>query len=468
LQARRFLIAVLFAALAVAALRDVARIGNGLPWRVTYDLPDFYCAGSVLNAGANPYLYGPLRACEHRVDRAPSFETNPSIAIPAPQPPYDFPAFRALAHWSYPEARTIYAIVLVLAVLLTAVVLGGLKVPLDVALLALVLSAGYHELEAGQIIPFVLLFLALAGWLLARGRDVFAGICAALTLAEPHLGAGVVLSVLAFVPRARLSVVATGLVLAFAALAVAGPSTLILYLTRVLSAQAAAEVRFPPQYSLTYALHTFGVTDSTALAIGALSFCVFLGIGIGLSPALARRLGRRELLVFFPAAATVMAGAYVHVVELAFAIPAALILATSAPGKWRSIAAVSLALLSIPWILAWSMKKLFLASAFVTAALFWRLRVAPAIGIAALVLTLGALYDLERHPPKLPTPPPLAASSYPPNALVQVEWAAVVRSLDIPDRLWLAIKLPQWSALAGLLLTAVAVVSRDRRGAPAA
>jgi hypothetical protein len=458
LQGRRLLVTVLFGALAVAAVRDVVRIGDGLPWRVTYDLPDFYCAGSVLNAGGNPYLYGPLRACEHRVDRTPSFQANDSIAIPAPQPPYDFPAFMALARWSYPTARTVYVIAVVLAILLTALLLSRLNLPLDVALLALALSGGYHELEAGQIVPFVVLFLALTGWLLARRHDALAGVAAALTIAEPHLGAGVVLSILLFVPRARLSVLATGLFLAITGLTVAGPSTFLLYLTRVLSAQAAAEVRFPPQYSLTYALHAFGVGDATALAVGMLSFIILLAAGIALAPALAHRLHRRELLVFFPAAAAVMAGAYVHVVELPFAIPAALILAVSAPGKWRSVCAISLALLSIPWILAWSAKKLFLASAFVAAALFWRLKVVPAMGIVAFVLILGALYDLERHPPKLPTPPPRSAANYPAGALVQLEWASVVRSLDLPDRLWLAIKVPQWCALAGLLLTAAATV----------
>jgi hypothetical protein len=460
----RVLVALFFVALGIAALHDVARIGRDLPWHVTYDFPDFYCAGAVLDARANPYTYEPLRTCEHRVNRVASFQANPSIAIPAPQPPYDFPAFMALARLNFAHARAIYAASIVVAVLLTALILWRLEIPLDVALLALALSAGYNELAAGQIVPFGLLLLVASGWMLARRYDIFAGTFVAMTLVEPHLGAGVVLAVLLFVPRARLSLIATVFLLALLGFTVAGPAAFVTYVARVLPAQAAAEVSFPAQYSLTYALHTLGVADSTALAAGALSFGAFALAGILLAPRLAARLQRRELLVFFPAATAVIGGAYVHVIELCFAIPAALVLAMRAPGIWRGVAAAALAILTVPWIIAWSVKKLFLASIFVVVALLYRLRVQRTIGIATAVLVAGALYFFELHPPKLPTPPFLAAGAYPSNALVQTEWHAVVQALALHDPLWLAIKLPAWCALAAILLTGIALrgLSEDR------
>lgn len=92
MKLRRALVGLFFLALGAAVLRDLARIGPDLPWRVMYDFPDFYCAGAAFDGGANPYTDEPPRTCEHRVNRKPSLQANPSVAIPAPQPPYDFPA----------------------------------------------------------------------------------------------------------------------------------------------------------------------------------------------------------------------------------------------------------------------------------------------------------------------------------------------------------------------------------------
>ena len=59
---------------------------------------------------------------------------------------------------------------------------------LDVAVLALLLPAGFVLLNAGQVVPFALAALVFCGVALARGLDRLAGILAALTLIEPHLG----------------------------------------------------------------------------------------------------------------------------------------------------------------------------------------------------------------------------------------------------------------------------------------
>ena len=414
-----------------------------------YDFQDFYCAGAALDQGKNPYAYEPLRTCEHRVNPR-SFRANPSLAIPAPQPPYDLPPFMLLARFDFATARAIYAAVIVLAVAASALVLWRLGIPLDVAVLALALAPGYHELDAGQIIPFVLLLLVLTAWMLKEGRDGIAGIFAGLTAVEPHLGIGVALAVLLFVPRARASLIATCATLAAIGISVASLHGAALYLTRVLPAQAWAEVRFPPQYSLTYALHALGVSDGTALVLGTLSFVAFLVAGLILAPRIAAGLQRRDLLVLFPAATTIMAGAYVHVVELCFAIPAALIFARFAHGARRSVAAAAVALLTVPWIAAWGMKKLFLASVFASAALLYRLRAARAIGFTVAILIAAGLYLFELRPPWLPAPPSLAATTFAPETLVQTEWRAVVQSLDAHDPLWLAIKIPGWCALAAI------------------
>jgi hypothetical protein len=458
----RLLIGVCFLLLGVAALRDVARIGHDLPWHVTTDLPDFYCAGSVTGDRHNPYLYEPLRTCEHRVNRVASFQANPSIAIPAPQPPYDMIAFVPLARLPYGTAQIVFASAVTLALISIVVLFCGLGVAPDVAALAVALSAGYHEMQAGQIVPFVLLLLVLCGWLLARRKDALAGIAAALTMIEPHLGAGVVLCMLLFVPRARIGVFVTGCVLAAIGIATTGAPAFLTYLTRVVSAQAAAEVRFPAQYSVTYLLHAAGVPDAPALAVGTLWGLAALVFGVLLAPRLAAALKRPELLAFFPAATIVFGGAYVHVVELCFAIPAALVLAISAPQRWRTVAAAALALLTVPWIAVWSVKKLFLASVFVMAALLYRLRASRALAITTVLVAAALMYGMEWRPPLLPTPPSLPATSYASGALVQTEWHAIVNVLDVHDPLWLLVKVPAWCALTALFVAALSIVRESK------
>jgi hypothetical protein len=97
-------------------------------------------------------------------------------------------------------------------------------------------------------------------------------------------------------------------------------------------------------------------------------------------------------------------------------------------------------------------KKLFLAVVFVSAALLYRLRATPLIGVGVTVLIAATLYLFELHPPWLPTAQPLAATSYPAYALVQTEWRTVAQSLDAHDPLWLAIKLPGWCALTAVFI----------------
>lgn len=460
------LVAFFFTALGLVALRDVVRIGSDLPWRVMYDFPDFYCAGQILDERANPYAYEPLRACEHAVNHARSFASNPAIAIPAPQPPYTFIGFMTLARLDFAHARAIYAAIVILAILAVAGILTRLGISPEVALLAVALSAGYLQLDAGQITPFPLLALVATGWMLAKKRDALAGLFGALTAIEPHLGAGVVLALLLFVPRARWSTIATGAALVITALALAGPSLFITYLTRVVPLQGVAEVAFPPQYSLTFALHELGLSDAAALQLGAASFAVLLAVGLAVAPRLAMNLQRREMLAFFPAATVVMAGVYVHVIELCFAIPAALVLAYYAPGAWRTVAAIALSILTIPWILVWGFKKLWMASVFVVAALLYRLRVPAAAGIVAVLALTAAIYVLQRNPPWLPSAAPNWPASYPAGTLVEVEWADVAGGLDDHDPLWTYVKIPAWGALAAILVVGIVAARRQTSPAP--
>jgi hypothetical protein len=450
-------IAVFLLLLGIAALRDLARLKADLPWNVAYDLPEFYCAGQVLDSGHDPYRYEPMRTCEHRVVTSPSFRANPAMAMPAPQPPYDFPALMALAIVSYPVARALWSLAIVAALTLASFALWRLGLPLGAVLAALILSAGFEEIDAGQVVPFAFVALAVCGWMLAGRRDAWAGVFAAATAIEPHLGTPVILATLLFVPRARASALAVLACFAITAWLVVGPSASAVYLTQVVPAQAGAELVFPLQFSLSYALHFFGASNGVALGAGFASFAVLTLAGLVMAPRLSERLGRRELLVFFPAATAVMGGVFVHVVEMCFAIPAALTFALYAPGWWRRLAIVATAVLAVPWVLVAGIKKLWLASVFVVTACAYCLRAGVWTTVAMVFAFAGGIYWLELNPPQLPHPAPLAVGAFAPNSLLQIEWHAVIAGLETHQPLWLISKLPVWCALMAVFAIGVRI-----------
>src|SRR5580704_3140313 len=102
--------------LAIAALRDLARLGDALPWNQLYDFADFYCAGAALNDHADPYRYEPLHRCEHTVNATEAYRRDPARAVPAPLPAYDFPPFMLAARFNFSLVRAIDAVAIVAAI----------------------------------------------------------------------------------------------------------------------------------------------------------------------------------------------------------------------------------------------------------------------------------------------------------------------------------------------------------------
>jgi hypothetical protein len=466
MTARKIVLIFAFGLLGIAALRDFARLGEALPWHRLYDFQDFYCAGEAVDQHADPYRYEPLHACEHRVNQSPAYRLDPNRIVPAPIPPYDLPPFALAARIGFPAARTIDAIAIVLAV---AIAIGGLAsigIPLDLAALALILPAGYLLLDAGQIVPFALVALVFCGVALAQGRNAIAGVFAALTMIEPHLGLPVWISVLLLVPRSRPAAMVTGVLMALAGVLIVGPGAAIEYLSRVLPAQATAEAGYAYQYSLTYLLVTAGLPQGIALVTGQFSYAAMLAVGIWLGSKLARALQRQELVAYLPAACSVVGGAYVHMVDLAIAVPAALVLATYSRAASRTIATLALCLLAVPWIDVWIVKKLFLSSLFVVAAILFRQGLAPALSIGAFTAIAAAIYCFELWPPA-PFSALTVMTPARPGDLAQQAWRAYVLGLRTAPIPWLGIKIPTWAALGGLLVAGFRALPRPNSKPPA-
>jgi len=466
-HAQRLAFAVLLVLLGIAALRDLSRLGAAAPWRGMDDLPDFYCAGEALDQGKSPYTYEPLRTCEHRANtgdtfRAQLFASNPGIAVPAPQPPYDFLAFMALAKLPFGAARLVAAAGILIAVVLSAAVLSALFLPWEVVGASLLLSTAYAAINTGQIVPFALLALAGSGLALARKRDAVAGILSALVAIEPAAGIPVIAAVLLFVPRARIAVALTVLALLGCSVLLVGPAGVVSYVSATLPAHAAAELHFPYQYSLTYVAAYFGAGAEVARAAGFISYVALCLVGLVLAQRTSQALQRRELLLFVPALCSVVGGSFVHAEELSFALPAVLVFATALQGPLRAASASALCALSIPWILVWGEKQLFLASLFVCAVILMRLRVDVRLAASAFCAIAAVIYLFELHPPHLPASLRLPRA-YAPTELVQNEWRAYADGRSTHDLLWFAIKLPSWAALTAGVVVAFRVGTRPAK-----
>ncbi|MGA2760737.1 MAG: glycosyltransferase 87 family protein [Candidatus Cybelea sp.] len=461
---RRFVLVLCLLALGIAAVRDFSRLGPAVPWRTMDEFADFYCAGQTLDRGASPYTYEPLHACEHRFNTGPSFRGklfagNPAIAVPAPQPPYDFVPFMALARTNFSIARAIDAAAIVIVVALAAIALSAIGLPLALCLAVFALSAGYTELNTAQIVPFALLVLVLCGLALERGRDPLAGVLAALTAIEPIVGLPVVVATFLFVPRARWALAAALAGLLALACAIAGPNGLLEYLVAVLPAHSQSELLFPFQYSLTSALATLGASPVAARVAGAASYVLMLAAALVIAPATSAQLPRRALLVFVPALCCVIGGTFLHQEELCFAIPAVTLLAWETTGRQRTIATVALCLLAVPWIAVWGAKQLFLASLLVVATILVQLRLELRASLIAFGAIAAAIYCFELAPPKLPVPAAMPAI-YTAGQLVSLEWRDYTALRSTHDPLWFAIKVPTWGALLASLAIAASISRR--------
>jgi hypothetical protein len=455
---RRIVAGVLVAVLTLLALRDLSRLGGALPWRTMDDFSDFYCAGSVLDGGADPYAYEPLHSCEHRVASSDTFRgrlfaANPALAVPAPQPPFDFLPYMALARVPFPTARVLAALAIVAAVAVAMLGLAALGVPWPIAIAALIFSTAYASLNTGQIVPFSLVSLVICGVALARGGYTAAGVFAVLTAIEPAVGIPVIAATAIFVPRTRIAIAIGLAALATLSVALVGWSVLLRYVAEVIPAHSLTELHFPFQYSAAYVAAHFGASPPLARLAGTASYLVLVALGLIVGRKAAASLRRPELIAFVPALCAVTGGIFVHGEELCFAIPAAAIVAISTTGRARSVAAVALCVLSIPWIAVWGTKQLFLASLVVCVVIVIRLGIPAATAIGILVAAAATIYAFELQPPQLPVPTALPRA-YEPAGLVQRAWADYTAARATDDPLWFAIKLPTWAALLAVLALA--------------
>jgi hypothetical protein len=333
------------------ALAPLWVLGQDGPLTNPTDFRAFYCGGAALDAGADPYRVEPIGGCEQATAASAGLHMDPRHLLPAPLPPYALAFFGLFARLPFRAASQCWLAlgVMSLAVAVAAVARLSRLRPLAVAA-ALVLSLGYASLVIGQIVPLIVAALALAA-LRARDGDV-RGAAAGLAIValEPHLALPACCG-LALLPRARLPLAV--LALALGALSVyGGVAKAVEYATSVVPAHARSELyNFGAQYSLSSLAATAGFSARDALTLGTVSYLALLAAGLILGDRLRRRFDDPAFALVTPVAAVLLGGPFVHIHQMAAALPLGLMLLGRAPAKSAQFGLLVFVVtaLAIPW-----------------------------------------------------------------------------------------------------------------------
>ncbi len=439
------------------------------------DFGAFYCAAAVARDLGDPYALEPLKTCETARVYGPGGKSFASQGIdPAPLPAYDFALFVPFTYLPYRVAAVLWTGLLVAATLGGAVLLARLaSVPFWLVLAAFAYTNGIASFAYGQVEPLIMLALVGAAALLRAGRSWGAALALSATWLEPHVGLTAVLALFVWQPAARVTILLAGAGIAMLALALYGPAINLEYLGAVLPAHAFAEITLNFQYSLTSLLYTLGMPGTIALRIASLQYAAFVVLGVALAGPLARRLGV-PALVFFPAACAVTGGPYMHIQQIAGALPLGLYLAgrVAPVARWAWLGTL---LVALPWPAYGASVPLLISDALlVGGALFAAI---PAQGpgfraaaaAAAFALYLASAPAIGRLPAtdmRVLDPPASVAEAGLDRRLASAEYAVETRTpgaFEESTPRQLAARVPTWVGL--LVLLAAACAALRLRGA---
>lgn len=457
---RRPLIGVTLVVAAVAALGlqtyVVVRTGFTMG-----DFRAFYCAARVASHGANPYHTEPLRTCETGLGMTMFFEKNPGVTIPAPLPGYALAALVPLAVLPFPLAATIWIVLLLLAWLACVITLSRFaRVPWGVAFAVFALSLAMDSLPLGEVVPIALGCICLAAYYAWRGRWSGAMVAALGVMIEPHLGLPVCLALAAWKPATRVPLALAFGALAALSFALLGVGTNVEYLTSVLPAHALSELGRDTQFSLTAALAGAGVAPGAALRAGSLWYAAMVIAGVSLAGVLARRTRNDAFIACVPPAFAVFGGTFIHITQIAAALPAAVLLLAYANRAQRTLALGALVLLAVPWVWSYS-PALIVAPLVPVAYLVWFYSDENAVATLVAALAAGAMiFGLSTIAASAPHVAAHAAPSIDPR-LAEASWSAFTQQSSTSRfGTWL-LRLPTWVGLIGVLYGSLSLVRRS-------
>lgn len=435
------------------------------PDRGAFDFQAFYCAGAAMRSGADPYRTEPLGECEHRQTNRTYAALPADVVLPAPLPGYDIAAFALLALLPFALAKAVWGAVLAIAIGSAIVAAAGAtRAGPVMALFALTAALVFPALAFGELFALFAAASCAAMYFASKQRWRAAGIAAALSLVEPHLGVPLCLALLLLRPQARVPLLATLAALTAIALGTLGVHANLEYVTTVLPLHALAEIGSDAQLSVSTVLHAGGIPDRIAVFVGTLFYAAAAIAGIALGNALAVRTRQQAFLVAVPAAFAVMGGTFIHVTEIFAAVPLALLFATIRT-RYAAACSVALILLSVPWYMALERGN---AAAFaglgavVVFYLAWRTTrnlYVPVAGAALAFALLFAAPGITAPASHVRAPSPITDASYP-----QASWQAwTSRELSSGSAASWVLRSLSWCGLL-LLGAGTALLVRDPHG----
>jgi hypothetical protein len=453
----RLLSYVLVVAIASVTLGYFLTIGRASfqPKTFEYDLVPFYCGGAVTAAHRDPYLVEPLRTCEHAI--GPVFRKGTQLVVPDPLPAYDQGAMALVSRLPYPFVQWVWFALEVAACAASAVLLARVcGLPLVTVACTLVISDLYTSSILGQVAAFSTFGLCLTGWSLANGRRVPLAIGLAFGMIEPHLGLPALLGVALWNTPSRVVALCVAGTLGIASLLALPVPVIVEYLTRVIPAHALSELNNQDQLSSAYALHALGASAGLALLLAKANYALALVLGILVSRRAAARFGA-AMLPFGATAFALLGGPFLHVTQLAAALPAALLVVGRSPSRPARAAA---AILAVPWL---NFATLLAVLPAVIGALYLTLRkffgawsagrTAALVAAAAAAEAFAAVFLAQTYVRVIPS-----YGRVLPNDLAEVTWKAII-DLQQHDHVVLATlaKLPTELAV----IAVVAIISRE-------
>ncbi len=464
MNSRRFfrsLGVALVAFLLLAVLQRVVGESSVKPSENVLDYRVVACGERAILHRADPYRTEPLRRCEHALaleQHEPAWSATP-FALP----PYSAAFLAPFGALNFGVGRVLWLAFAVLALCLTAAALAEmLERSVLPVLLVLAPTVGFLNIRYGETVPFAIAAVALAALALQRRRPLLAGVATCVALIEPAIGLPAVVGIFVLVPAARRALLASVAVLAAVSVGAFGFARNVEYAMTFLPAQERSELLARDQYSLTHLVYVLGVPAHVASTLGSASYFIALAIGVFAARRMVERMNFPGLIVLLPVAVSMLGGPFVHDVEIAAALPAALVLARDS-----RLARAAVALLAIEWGASFRHTLVPVAGASAGAALLYLRasstlqRAGYAVAVAVVILGSNSLMPgtSGRSPLVVGSPqPPVKATDI---SSVPWEWrirlAPANAGLNLPSILR---KVPTWFALA--LLTVIALGGKDR------
>lgn len=461
---RRALDALLIAALAVLV---AAALFHAAGQRLLFgDFRAFYCGGSVLAHGGDPYAQLPLYACESARMPFHLYAAGGGVAVPAPFPGYALALFAVFSFLPYPLAALVWLAASFAALAVAARTLArtyGFGVA--ASLLCLGVPIGIAILPYGELAPFVLCAVALAARYFREERWWAAAAAMAVLALLPNVAAPAFLALLLFKRAMRVPLLAVMASLAAVDLLAGGPALALRYFANVLPAHALSEIGATSQYGTTWIAHALGANDALAVH-GAEAFYALAVAGLLLWFARAGNTGRAEMPVVLALGWALLAGPFVHFAEIVLALP--LGLALYAASRERAVALACI-VLAIPWL--WIVEEpalcaVFAAFAFVTSRALFRLPASYALRAMLGVACASGVLLVMAHVSGAQIGTALTQLD---PTLAQASWAGYVRGARASaGAVWWLLKAPTWLALAILAFRGAFFVAQKHDELPVA